>query len=152
MKVHDRPHSPCVFISTSGDLAHANSPRHLARMAGDGRNLLCLVGWQSYGSPGRSIAEGDSTVRLRYMEDGRRKETWISPALKVEEFDMFSSHADQDALAAWVGSIDGLRKAFIVHGELPQSEALSRRLEADLGIETMIPHRGETVFLPSRQE
>ena len=150
MKVHGRKHRPTVFISSSGDLAHANSPRHLVRMAGDRRNLLCIVGWQSYGSVGRKLAEGDSTVLVRYREAGETKKVWISPALEVRKFDAFSSHADQEDLVRWTGSIDGLRAAFLVHGEPDQAGALAERLEADLGIETKIPEAGETVFLPSR--
>ena len=150
MKVHGREHRPTVFISSSGDLAHANSPRHLVRMADDERNLLCIVGWQSYGSIGRKLAEGDSTVYVRYREDGETKKVWLSPALKVRKFNAFSSHADQDDLVRWVGAIDGLSAAYLVHGELKQAEALSQRLEAELGIEAKIPEAGETVFLPSR--
>jgi len=150
MKVHGRKHRPTVFISSSGDLMHANSPRHLVRMAGVGRNLLCIVGWQSYGSIGRKLAEGDSTIFVKYREDGKMKEVWLSPALKVRKFDSFSSHADQEDLAGWVGGIDGLKAAYLVHGDLKQAGALSRRFEDELGIETKIPEAGETVFLPSR--
>lgn len=150
IKVHGRDHRPTVFISSSGDLNFANSPRHLVRMAGDERNLLCIVGWQSYGSVGRKLAEGDSTVYVKYREDGETKKVWISPAMDVIRFDAFSSHADQEDLIRWVGKIDGLATAFIVHGEPKQAEALSLRLEADLGIGTKVPEAGETVFLPSR--
>jgi len=150
MKVHGREHRPTVFISSSGDLMHANSPRHLVRMAGDKRNLLCIVGWQSYGSIGRKLAEGDSTIFVRYREDGEMKEIWLSPALTVRKFNSFSSHADQKDLVGWVGAIDGLSAAYIVHGDLKQAGALSQRFEAELGIKTKIPEAGETVFLPSR--
>ncbi len=150
MKVHGRKHRPTVFISSSGDLEHANSPRHLVRMAGDERNLLCIVGWQSYGSVGRKLAEGDSTVLVRYREDGEMKKVWLSPALEVRKFDAFSSHADQEELVRWTGCIEGLRAAFLVHGDPDQAGALAQRLEADLGIETKIPEARETVFLPSR--
>ncbi len=150
MKVHGRNHRPTIFISSSGNLSYANSPRHLARMAGDERNLLCLVGWQSYGSVGRRLAGGDSTVSVTYREDGETKKVWLSPAMKIRKYDAFSSHADQEGLLRWTGAIDGLKGAFIVHGELKQAEALSQRLETDLGIEAKIPEAGETVFLPSR--
>ncbi len=150
IKVHGRDHRPTIFISSSGDLRFANSPRHLARMSDDEKNMLCIVGWQSYGSVGRKLVNGDSTVCLRYREDGETKKVWISPALKIKKFGEFSSHADQDGLVKWVRSIDGLKSAFIVHGEPKQSEALSARFVRDLGIETKIPEAGETVFLPSR--
>jgi metallo-beta-lactamase family protein len=150
MKVHGREHKPTVFISSSGDLMHANSPRHLVRMAADERNLLCIVGWQSYGSTGRKLAKGDSTVFVRYREGGETKEMWVSPAMGVMKFDAFSSHADQEDLVGWVGGIEGLSAAYLVHGEPDQAKALSMRLEAELGIDTKIPEAGETVFLTSR--
>ncbi len=150
MKVHGRDHRPTVFISSSGDLSFANSPRHLARMADDEKNLLCIVGWQSPGSVGRKLVEGDSTVSIWYREGGETIKIWLSPAMKIRKFDAFSSHADQEDLLRWTGAIDGLKGAFLVHGELKQAEALSLRLETDLGIETRIPEAGETVFLPSR--
>jgi metallo-beta-lactamase family protein len=150
MKVHGRDHRPTVFISSSGDLAHANSPRHFVRMAAEESNLLCIVGWQSYGSLGRQLAEGDSTVFVRYREGGETKKLWVSPAMKIRKFDAFSSHADQDGLVDWAGSVAGLRTACLVHGEPEQAEALARRLETDLGIEAVIPDAGEKIFLPSR--
>jgi len=150
MKVHGRRHRPTVFISSSGDLDYANSPRHLVRMAAGADNLLCIVGWQSYGSVGRQLAEGDSTVFVRYREDGEMKKVWISPALRVSRFSAFSSHADQDGLAAWSGSIEGLRSVFLVHGEPDQAASLAVRLEEELGIEIRIPEAGEKVFLSSR--
>ena len=150
IKVHGRDHRPTIFISSSGDLRFANSPRHLARMADDEKNMLCIVGWQSYGSVGRKLVNGDSTVCLRYREDGETKKVWVAPALKIKKFGEFSSHADQDGLVKWVRSIDGLKSALIVHGEPKQSEALSARFVRDLGIEAKIPESGETVFLPSR--
>jgi metallo-beta-lactamase family protein len=150
MKVHGRDHRPTIFISSSGDLQFANSPRHLARMAEDEKNLLCIVGWQSYGSVGRKLVEGDSTVCLRYREDGETKKVWIAPALKIERFREFSSHADREDLLEWVGSIDGLSTAFIVHGEPESSEKLSVVIERKFDIKTKIPEAGETIFLPSR--
>jgi metallo-beta-lactamase family protein len=150
VKVHERTHDPAVFISSSGDLQFANSPRHLARMAGDGKNLLCIVGWQSYGSVGRKLVEGDSTVCLTYREGGETKKVWVSPALKIMKFDAFSGHADQDGLVAWTARVDGLEKVFLVHGEPGQSEALAARLTEDLGIEAEVPAAGDRVFLPSR--
>jgi metallo-beta-lactamase family protein len=150
MKVHERTHRPAIFISSSGDLMHANSPRHLARMAENEKNMLCIVGWQSYGSAGRKLVEGDSTIFLRYREGGQTREVWLCPALEVREFDAFSGHADQSGLVRWAGSIKGLHAAYLVHGETDQSEALAERLRSDIGIEAKVPRAGETVFLPVR--
>ena len=151
LRVHERPHAPAVFISSSGDLNYANSPRHLVRLAGGEENLLCIVGWQSEGSVGRRLAAGDSTVLVRYREGNATHETWVTPALEIMSFDAFSSHADQDELARWTGAIQDLRAVFLVHGELASAEALAARL-ASPTLSVAIPEAGERVWLrPARE-
>ncbi|MDD3643506.1 MAG: MBL fold metallo-hydrolase, partial [Candidatus Krumholzibacteria bacterium] len=147
IKVHDRSHAPAVFVSSSGDLEYANSPRHLVRMAGDPDNLLCIVGWQSPGSVGARLAAGDSTVLVRCREDNRTQEYWISPALEIASFGAFSGHADGEGLVAWAGAVEGVRSIFLVHGEPAQAEALARRLRERHGLRAQVPSAGERVFL-----
>lgn len=150
MQVHDRPHEPAVFVSSSGDLDHANSPRHLARMAGDAGNLLCIVGWQSPGSVGARLAAGDSTVLVRCREGNRTEEYWVSPALEIARFDAFSAHADREGLAGWAGSIAGLRGIILVHGEQDQATALAERLEGCCGLRAETPAAGDRLLLEAR--
>lgn len=147
MKVHDRPHEPAVFVSSSGNLDYANSPRHLVRMAGDGRSLLCIVGWQSPGSVGRRLSRGDSAVVVRCMEEGRMREYGIVPSIKVASFDAFSSHADSDGLICWLRGAGKPRRVFLVHGEPEQAGPLARRIEAELGLETVLPEAGDHYLL-----
>jgi metallo-beta-lactamase family protein len=149
MQVHDRPHAPAVFVSSSGDLGYANSPRHLVRMAGDPDNLLCIVGWQSPGSVGARLAAGDSTVLVRCREGNRVQEHWIVPAIEIASFDAFSGHADGKGLVEWAGGIDGLRGIFLVHGEPDRMEALLRDLEERIGVRARAPSAGERVFIES---
>lgn len=147
MKVHSRKHRPAVFISSSGDLGHANSPRHFMRMCADSLNLLCLVGYQPPGSTGRRLQEGRSPVLVRHQEGKTIEKDWVAPAIKVQRFNSFSSHADQEGLIDWLSHIDGLKKVFIVHGEKGQSEALGSRIRSDLGLEVEIPARGSSFVL-----
>ena len=147
MKVHARKHAPAVFISSSGDLGHANSPRHFMRMCADSLNLLCLVGYQPPGSTGRLLEEGRSPVLVRHQEGKTVEKDWVAPAMRVLRFNSFSSHADQKGLIDWLSDIDGLKKVFIVHGEKGQSEALESRIRDDLGLEAGIPARGMSFVL-----
>lgn len=147
MKVHSRKHRPAVFISSSGDLGHANSPRHFMRMCADSLNLLCLVGYQPPGSIGRQLEEGRSPVLVRHQEGKSIEKDWVAPAIRIRRFNSFSSHADQAGLIDWLSDIDGLKKVFIVHGEKGQSEALGSRVKGDLGIEVEIPARGGSFVL-----
>jgi metallo-beta-lactamase family protein len=148
LKVHTRRHRPTVFVSSSGDLGNASSPRHLMKMFADERNLLCIIGWQAPGSLGARLLAGESPVLVRRHEGRRFREDWISPALEVRGFRTFSGHADQAGLLEWLRSIRGVKEVFIVHGEEPQAEALGGAIERDLGLRCEIPHRGESFMLP----
>ncbi len=151
LKVHDRRHPPSVFVSTSGDLCYANSPRHLMKMFGDSRNLLCIVGWQAPGSVGARLAAGENPVPVRYREGGENREEWISTLITVERYHCFSGHADQTELLSWLRRIQGVRRVFLVHGERDEMEALAGRIREELELEVETPGRGERFVLrPAR--
>ncbi len=142
MKVHDRRHFPAVFVTSSGDLAHANSPRHLMRMFARPENLLCIIGWQPPGSLGARLLAGESPVLVRRREGGSNLEDWIAPALSVQASSAFSGHADAAGLLRWVSEVRGARKVFLVHGEERQAKALAESIRTTLGLEVEIPERG----------
>jgi metallo-beta-lactamase family protein len=147
LKVHARRHRPTIFVSSSGDLGNASSPRHLMRMFADERNLLCITGWQAPGSLGARLLAGESPVQVRHQEGGRFREDWISPAIEVRGFHCFSGHADQASLLDWLRSITGVRMVFLVHGEEDQADALAQAIRSELGLRTMIPGRRDGVIL-----
>jgi metallo-beta-lactamase family protein len=144
IKVHARNHEPSIFISSSGDLNFANSPRHLMRMFDRDENLLCMVGWQSPGSVGRRLARGETPVLVRHREGRKLEKDWINPAIEILRVVSFSSHADQDQLVSWLSSIESVDGVFIVHGEMNSSELLRGRIIDELGIVTKIPRPGES--------
>lgn len=147
LAVHSRAHDAAVFVSSSGDLEHANSPRHLMKMFGDSRNLLCVVGWQPPGSLGDRLVSGESPVLVRYQEGRKFKREWISPALEIKRFTSFSAHADQGGLLEWLGSARGVKTVFLVHGERDQSRELAEAIRRKLGLKVEMPKRGERFVL-----
>ncbi len=151
LKVHDRRHPPSVFVSTSGDLCHANSPRHLMKMFGDSRNLLCIVGWQAPGSVGARLTAGEDPVLVRYREGGGNREEWICALITVERYHCFSGHADQAELLSWLRRIRDVRRVFLVHGEPDEMEALAGLIRDELGLDVETPESGERFVLrPAR--
>jgi metallo-beta-lactamase family protein len=150
LKVHARRHRPAVFISSSGDLAHANAPRHLMRMFADPKNLLCIIGWQAPLSPGARLLAGESPVLVGHLEGRRVKEDWITPTLKVKAFHSFSGHADAAGLLAWLASARGVKHVFLVHGEEKQALALAQSIRTRLGIPVTVPERGDGFVLSPR--
>ena len=143
LAVHGRIHAPSIFVSSSGNIDYANSPRHLMRMYGDRRNLCCIVGYQAPGSTGARLLGGESPLLVRSREGKETREEWISPLLEVEGFESFSGHADQSGLLEWLGGIEGVREVFLVHGEGERSRALAGAIEEELGIAASVPRVGE---------
>lgn len=147
-RVHLRNHRPAIFISSSGDLDHANSPRHFMEMFDDEKNLLCIVGWQSPGSLGSRLAAGESPVLVRRRSGRGYIEEWVCPALEVRRFSSFSAHADQAGLVKWLEGAGNVKRVFLVHGELDQMEALAEVIKKKMGVKVEIPRRGERFLLP----
>ena len=150
LKVHARHHRPTIFLSSSGDLEHANAPRHLMNMFACRRNLLCIIGWQAPGSLGARLLAGESPVLVWHQEGRKVKEDWIAPALKVKTFPSFSGHADAAGLIAWVSAARGVRHVFLVHGEESQAFALAQSIRSLLGVPVSVPRRGEGFVLSPR--
>lgn len=142
LKIHSRHHNPTIFLSSSGDLRYANSPRHLMHMFGDSLNLLAFVGWVQPGSLGSKMLAGKEAVLVRYQSGRSWKEEWISPAIEVRKFGSFSAHADQTGLIRWLEKIGGVRKVFLVHGEEDEASALAGIIRSWLGLEVVIPDEG----------
>jgi len=151
LKVHARRHRPAIFISSSGDLGYASSPRHLMRMFADARNLLCIIGWQSPGSLGARLLARETPVPVRHQEGKKFQEDWVSPGIAVKGFHSFSGHADAAGLLTWLKAIRGVKQVFLVHGEEKQALVLAQSIRKDLGIRVEVPHRGATFVLSPRK-
>lgn len=150
LAVHGRNHTPSIFISSSGNIDYANSPRHLMRMYSDRRNLCCIVGYQAPGSTGARLLEGESPLLVRCREGKEIREEWIIPLLEVKGFESFSGHADHRCLLDWLGGIEGVRRVFLVHGEAERSKALAAAIEDELEIGATVPRIGESHTLRIR--
>ncbi len=150
MKVHDRRHDPTIFISSSGNMDYANSPRHLMRMYADRLNLCCIVGYQAPGSTGGRLSRGEYPILVRYREGRKLEKAWISPDLEVEAVESFSGHADQAGLLEWLDGISGPKRVFLVHGEMERCRALAETIENQLGLDAVIPANGEVHRLALR--
>lgn len=150
LAVHGRKHAPSVFVSSSGNIDYANSPRHLMRMYGERLNLCCIVGYQAPGSTGARLLEGEYPLLVRYREGKETLEEWIAPLLEVRGFESFSGHADHGRLLDWLGGIEGIREVFLVHGEAERSEKLALAIEEELGIDASVPRTGESRTLRIR--
>jgi metallo-beta-lactamase family protein len=110
-----------IIIAGSGMCDAGRIRHHLKRWLWSPAATVMLTGYQAEGTLGRLLQEGKPEVRIQ-------GET-IRVSAKITEIRDFSGHADATELVRWLaarGKIMG--GVFLVHGEAPAMEALTKRL------------------------
>jgi metallo-beta-lactamase family protein len=134
---------PCIIISASGMCEAGRILHHLRNSIGDPKNCVLIVGFQAEHTLGRKIVERQQKVRIFGEEHVLRCE--------VRVLNGFSAHANADELRDFAFRVkergDRLRKIFLVHGEADQQEPLAAYLRDLLGLEVLIPARGDSFEL-----
>ncbi len=125
---------PLVIISASGMAEGGRVLHHLKNAIEDPKNMVLIVGYQAAHTLGRRLADRVEEVRIFGEPYPLRAE--------VKQLHEFSAHADRNELMEWVKGFKRLpRRAFVVHGEEPQSLAFAKRLREDGGIaDVIVPH------------
>jgi metallo-beta-lactamase family protein len=127
---------PTIIISASGMATGGRVPHHLKRRLPHPENLVCFVGFQAEGTPGRMLVDGVDTVRIHGEE--------IDVRAEVIRLEAFSAHADESELLRWVGEAVPGRIA-LVHGEDQAREALAAALRDAYDCEILLPAMGEVL-------
>ena len=106
----------------------------------DPQNVILFVGYQAQHTLGRYLLEGNRRIKVF----GEK----YNVAAEIETINALSAHADRDGLLAYARAhLPTLQRAFVVHGEAEQADALAEGLR-DLGIgDVLVPEAGETVSL-----
>ena len=130
---------PMIIISTSGMCESGRILHHLRNNIKDERNTIVVVGYMAKNTLGKRIVERHKRVKI-FGESFELK-------AEVEVINAFSAHADKNELVDYALKTQGrLKKIFIVHGDMDQSEALALELKAK-GLRPYIPKKFETVVL-----
>jgi metallo-beta-lactamase family protein len=130
---------PMLIISASGMCEGGRVLHHLRNNIGDSENIVLLVGYQAQGTLGRRLQEGQKKVKIFGLEH--------EVAASIETMHVFSSHADNGDLVAFVKAVNPARGVFLVHGEPEARAALTAALAAE-GIKNVrSPGMGETFGL-----
>ncbi|MFN0166761.1 MAG: MBL fold metallo-hydrolase RNA specificity domain-containing protein [Bryobacteraceae bacterium] len=139
MKLND-VRTPFVVISASGMCEAGRILHHLRNSVEDPRNTILITGFQAESTLGRKLVEKEPEVRI-FGELMRVR-------AEVATINELSGHADQNELLEWMRPITrGLKKVFLVHGEISQSEALAKLIEDKYGIPAVVPYRGQSFEL-----
>ncbi|MDB4939909.1 MAG: beta-lactamase domain protein [Candidatus Doudnabacteria bacterium] len=131
-----------MIIASSGMMEGGRILHHLKNNISDSRNTILITGYQAEHTLGRKIQDGITPVRIfdRYYD----------VKAKVLTIDEFSAHADQPFLLEYIRKLKGLKKLFLVHSELDQSEAFKTIMhQAEPGVSVEIPVLSEKFDLLS---
>jgi metallo-beta-lactamase family protein len=129
---------PMIIIAGSGMCESGRMLHHLKNNMEDSRNTILVVGYMAKDTLGRRIVERMPVVRIFGIEHELNAEVVIINA--------FSGHADKNELVDFVGGCLPLKRIFLVHGDLDESQALYETL-AQKGLNVYLPQKDEEVLL-----
>lgn len=131
---------PFVLVASGGMCDGGRILQHLKHHIDDPRTTLVLVSYQAPYSLGARLMEPKPTVRFH----GRTWNKWID----VVQMNGFSGHADHDDFLTLLAPLAGqARQVRLVHGQLPQAEALAAGLRQLGFADVAVPQKDEVVSL-----
>jgi metallo-beta-lactamase family protein len=129
-------HGPAIIIAASGMAESGRILHHLRNGVGDHRNLVLIVGFQASYTLCHRLQEGAKEVRI-YGE-------MVPVRAEVATIGGYSGHADRNELRRW---LEGLgtppKRAFAVHGETEQLQAMAELLRGTGVTQADVPRLGE---------
>lgn len=132
--------APKVIIAGSGMSQGGRILHHEMRYLPDPKSAILFIGYQSKGSLGRQILDGEKKVKIFGEE--------IAVNCRIKQISGYSAHADQKKLITWIKQAkSSLKKVFIVQGEDDQSYPLAQKITDELAVEAVVPSQGESVML-----
>lgn len=133
--INDIP-PPKVIIAGSGMLNGGRILHHLKRYLPDANSILLVVGYQSAGSLGRRLVDGEDMVKI-FGED-------IPVKAEIRKVNGFSAHADNPELFQFVQQTkDTLKHVFMIHGEEAQALHFMHEVRDRLGVQADAPTMGQ---------
>lgn len=131
---------PCMILAGSGMCSGGRILHHLRHNLDKPETAVLMVGYQSPGSLGRRLVDGEKAVTIF----GEK----VPVRAAVHTLGGFSAHAGQDDLVRWFGSMASSRPQLILaHGEDRARHALAQRIRAAHGIRARCPELGEVIEL-----
>lgn len=128
------PRGPAVLLTTSGMMDAGYSYELLGTLLPDTNVVVCLVGYQSPGTPGAQLKAGEKELVLK---DGVK----VPVRASVESFDCFSGHGDARENDKWLG--ENLKsKIYLIHGDAKALDARKAGLEKRYGADVTIVEQG----------
>lgn len=132
-------HGPGVIISASGMATGGRVLHHLAKRLPDPKSSVLFVGYQSEGTRGRRLLEGEQELKLHGE--------LVPVRAKILNISGFSAHADWHEMLQWMeGFTSPPKQTLLVHGETAALESLRQKVAAR-GWPVAVPRHLERVDL-----
>jgi len=126
---------PKVIISASGMCEAGRIRHHLKHNLWRPECTILFVGYQSVGTLGRMIVEGEKEVRLFGETIDVRASILTLPGM--------SGHADKNGLIEWLKEIgEKPQKVFVVHGDDNSAKMFTECLKTEYGYDAYAPYSG----------
>lgn len=130
---------PGIIISASGMATGGRVLHHLKHRLPDARNTVLFVGYQSEGTRGRRMLDGEKEVKIHGE--------MIPVEADIRVVSGFSAHADWTETLRWMEGFESPpRQTLLVHGEPSALQALKNRVESK-GWKAAVPQYLERVEL-----
>ena len=113
--------SPKVIIAGAGMMNGGRILHHALRYLSDHRNTLLLIGYQSPGTLGWKILNGEDRVPVHGES--------VAVRCTVKMLNVFSAHGDKDKLKTWIGNEGRApRRVIFNHGDPASAGFLAKML------------------------
>jgi len=132
-------HSGAIIIAGSGMCDGGRIKHHFKHNLWRRNCHVVIVGFQAAGTLGRRLVDGASHIPL-WGES-------VKVGAKIHTLGGLSAHADHDGLMAWYQAFEGKPPVVLTHGEENARQQFAVSLRQGLGIEPIVPERGEMLDL-----
>ncbi len=121
-----------IIISSSGMCNGGRILHHLYNRLPNSNDTLLFVGYQSEGTRGRRILDGEPTTKIFGEE--------IEIKCNIVHLDGLSAHADKKELFKWLKNFKSAPKqTFIVHGEIETMNIFAQNIRSSMGWNVTVP-------------
>ena len=128
--------SPKVILSASGMCEAGRIRHHLKHNLWRSDSTILFVGYQSEGTVGRKLVDGETTVKLFGEE--------INVRARIASLAGISGHADRDMMLSWLENIKkSVKTVFVNHGDDSVCDSFAQEIETQLGINVIAPFSGD---------
>ncbi len=136
-RINDQP-GPCLVMAGAGMCNAGRILHHLKHSLWRPGTHVLIVGYQSHGSLGRRLVDGEKVVSIHGEKVAVRAE--------VHTLGGFSAHAGQKDLLSWLEPMTATKpNVVLTHGEESARAGLAKAIRERHGIQCVLPVLGDVI-------